>query len=188
MLYLSDNRLAALQAEISKPDQAAKAYPLPKPTRRAPPEIASLPSLLWLYLDNNQLAALPPEIASLTKLQILNLSGNQLAALHPEIGSLTSLQALDLTNNRLTTLPPELARLTSLDSLDLSYNQLTPEIEAAYSAGLDELRAYLRSLSADSEVIREAKLVLVGEGNLERHASSPPCAGRSRNRRPLYRN
>ena len=154
-----------------------------------PPEIGQLTSLQTLGLDGNQLTALPPEIGQLTSLQTLNLDGNQLTALPPEIGQLTSLQTLKLDGNQLTALPPEIGQLTSLQTLGLIGNQLTalprqladlltkglqlklqgnplsepfPELIAR---GSDALATYLRSLD-DAIAQYEAKLLLVGEGNV----------------------
>ncbi|MBK9210868.1 MAG: hypothetical protein IPL71_22330 [Anaerolineales bacterium] len=58
-----------------------------------------------------------------------------------------------------------LAYLENLKELDLKDNPLNPALQSAYDAGLDEVKAYLRSLE-NAEPLYEAKLVLVGEGNV----------------------
>ncbi len=79
------------------------------------------PHLQWLYLTNNQLAALPPEIRHLQQLQDLDLSHNELTALPPEIRHLTNLQMLYLSYNPLlAALPPEIVQLCNLLHLNLS--------------------------------------------------------------------
>jgi len=55
--------------------------------------------------------------------------------------------------------------LSNLLSLYLFSNRLNPALQSSYNAGLDQLRAYLRSLQ-EGEPLYEAKLVLVGEGNV----------------------
>ncbi len=67
--------------------------------------------------------------------------------------------------NKLTDLPPSLAQLEHLEYLDLNDNPLNPALQSAYDAGLDAVKAYLRSLE-NAEPLYEAKLVLVGEGNV----------------------
>ncbi|MBK6647215.1 MAG: hypothetical protein IPG44_15970 [Anaerolineales bacterium] len=53
-----------------------------------------------------------------------------------------------------------------MKELDLNSNPLNPALQSAYDQGLDALKAYLRSLEQNAEPLYEAKLVLVGEGNV----------------------
>ena len=101
-LYLRNNQLTALPAEIG-----------------------ALTALTRLYLSNNQLTALPAEIGALTALTTLYLRDNQLTVLPAEIGALRALTTLNLSNNQLTALPAEIGALTALTSLDLKQNGLT---------------------------------------------------------------
>jgi len=100
----------------------------------------------------------------------LRLSANQLSSLPECIGQLTNLQMLDLWSNQLTSLPPSLARLEKLRRLSLHDNPLNPALQSAYDAckggNYEPLFAYLRSLEQNAEPLYEAKLVLVGEGNV----------------------
>ena len=77
-LYLNNNQLVNLPAEIGKCTR-----------------------LLWLYLNNNQLVNLPAEIGKCTRLQWLSLNNNQLVNLPPEIGKCTRLEMLSLDGNLL---------------------------------------------------------------------------------------
>lgn len=131
-----------------------------------PPEIGQLTHLKKLDLRLNRLTMLPPEIGQLTSLQFLDLGRNQLSVLPSEIGQLITLEYLSLRLNPLTTLPPEIGYLYPLQLLLLDRNERLPKpLVSAYRSGLDDLRAYLRGLR-DSERLFEAKLVLVGEGNV----------------------
>ncbi|MBC8291013.1 MAG: leucine-rich repeat domain-containing protein, partial [Planctomycetes bacterium] len=152
-----------------------------------PPEVGQLASLTTLALSSNQLSTLPPEVGQLASLTRLDLSSNQLSTLPPEVGQLASLTRLDLSSNQLSTLPPEVGQLASLTRLDLSSNQLStlpPEVgqlelqgvsweqnpwdeplAKAWERGWGDVRVYLQGL-ADSRKCYEAKLVLVGEGNV----------------------
>src|SRR5438270_622058 len=119
-----------------------------------------------LDLRNRDLTALPPAIGRFTSLRELWLDGNQLSTLPPEIGQLTSLHVLRVGGNQLNVLPPELGRLTWLQELDVHGNPLNPELQAAATSGLHELRAFLVRLAEEGEPLYEAKLILVGEGKV----------------------
>ncbi|MEH2154441.1 leucine-rich repeat domain-containing protein [Nostoc sp.] len=131
-----------------------------------PEAIASLTGLQKLYLNNNQLTQLPETITSLTGLQTLFLSDNQLTELPEAIASLTGLQKLNLENNQLTELPKAIASLTQLQVLYLHYNPLNPDLAAAYEQGTETVFQYLRAKAEAQITLNEAKLILVGEGEV----------------------
>ena len=70
----------------------------------------------------------------------------------------------------LTDLPPSLAQLEHLTKLDLDNNPLNPALQSAYKASkpgnYEPLFTYPRSPETNAEPLYEAKLVLVGEGNV----------------------
>lgn len=68
--------------------------------------------------------------------------------------------------NQLVDLPVSLIQLERLKELDLNYNPLNPELAAAYKDGLDAVKRYLRSKAEAQVVLNEAKLILVGEGEV----------------------
>lgn len=129
-----------------------------------PPEIGQLTGLTQLYLYSNQLTTLPLEIGQLANLIRLNLHSNQLTTLPAEIGQLASLTELDLQSNELTTLPTEIGQL-NLTAYDFLRNSFAEPLTAACLRGWVDVQAYLRGL-ADAQKCYEAKLVLVGEGNV----------------------
>ena len=63
-------------------------------------------------------------------------------------------------------MPNSLGSLNRLRSLDLSRNPLNPELRAAYHNGLDAVRVYLRARRDKQIVLNEAKLILIGEGEV----------------------
>jgi len=82
------------------------------------------------------------------------------------IGELTNLEEFYLKDNQIVDLPISLAQLEHLRELYLDKNPLNPALQSAYEQGLPALKAYLRSLEKNAEPLYEAKLVLVGEGNV----------------------
>jgi C-terminal of Roc, COR, domain/Ras of Complex, Roc, domain of DAPkinase/Leucine rich repeat len=134
--------------------------------RELPDEISSLNQLKWLNLSNNQLRELPEAIASLTQLQGLELSNNQLTKLPEAIPSLTKLRVLNLSNNQLRELPEALGSLSLLRDLNLDKNPLNPDLAAAYQQGTEALWQYLRAKAEAQITLNEAKLILIGEGEV----------------------
>jgi hypothetical protein len=54
----------------------------------------------------------------------------------------------------------------NLSRLNLDRNPLNPELAAAYKKGLDAVKEYLRAKAEASVVLNEAKLILIGEGEV----------------------
>ena len=119
-----------------------------------------------LDLSDMKLRELPEAIASLTQLLILKLDNNQLRELPEALASLTQLQWLLLDNNQLTELPEALAYLTQLQLVCLSYNPLNPDLAAAYDQGTEGVLQYLRAKAEAQIILNEAKLILIGEGEV----------------------
>jgi Leucine-rich repeat (LRR) protein len=112
------------------------------------------------------LTELPETLGQLTQLQSLDLSQNFLTTLPDWIGNLNQLQSLYLSYNKFTDLPPSLAQLEKLQTLDLNANPLNRELAAAYGEGLDSVKTYLSVKAGVQVILNEAKLILVGEGEV----------------------
>ena len=140
---VSDNRLASL-----------------------PPEIGRLNNLSSLDVSNNRLTHLPAEIGQLTNLDALSLGDNQIANLPAEIGRLARLKLLDLVGNDLALLPPELSQLSDTVELRLAHNDLIEPLPELLARGIPTLLAYLRGVLESGAPVYEAKVLVVGEGNV----------------------
>jgi internalin A len=140
-----------------------------------------------LELASNCVEKLPSEFGSLVRLRILRMSDNKITALPDSIGSLSSLTVLDLSNNRLEWLPIQILRLVEqgglLKLLYLHENlalRIPPEIlgpNPLDAVALSEqitylqnarsvLRFYFKRQSGRIRKLREAKLILVGQGGV----------------------
>jgi hypothetical protein len=131
-----------------------------------PKSICQLTQLGVLDISYNQLTSLPECIGYLTQLHSLHLYYNQIASLPESLGEAKNLFWLHIDNNRLTTLPKSFVKLDELDSLNLDGNPLNPELAAAYKEGLGAVKRYLRAKAEAQIVLNEAKLILVGEGEV----------------------
>ncbi len=116
---------------------------------------------------------LPNVIAKLTNLTLLDFGNSQIAELPDWVSSLEKLKKIIAYNSKIIDVPSFLAQLEHLKRLDLRDNPLNPALQSAYDActegsyeGYAPLWAYLRSIEKDAEPLYEAKLVLVGEGNV----------------------
>jgi GTPase SAR1 family protein len=131
-----------------------------------PESLGQLTQLQHLNLSSNRLTALPERLVQLTKLRDLFLSQNQLTVLPEWIGQITQVQSLDFSDNQLTDLPLSIIQPEHLRYLKLDNNPLNPELAAAYAQGLGGVKAYLRAKAAAHITLNEAKLILVGEGEV----------------------
>ena len=130
-----------------------------------PPDIARLRDLESLNLINNPLRALPEEIGELENLLVLQIAGGELTTLPSAIGRLSRLQRLNAMDNQIVNLPPRLGRLHPTIEINLKGNPLREPLPRFLDRGVEQLFVYLRSL-VDAKPQYEAKLLLVGEGNV----------------------
>ncbi len=165
-LYLGNLQLKKLPKSIASLTQLRTLYLDNNQLKELPEAIASLTQLQWLDLNNNQLTQLPEAISSLIQLQWINLSNNQLRELSDAITSLAQLQTLNLSNNQLTELPEAIASLTQLQLLNLHNNPLNPDLAAAYEQGTKAVLQYLEAKAEGEITLNEAKLILIGEGEV----------------------
>jgi Leucine-rich repeat (LRR) protein len=131
-----------------------------------PDWIGELSSITGLWLSCNSLGALPASIGHLTSLTYLHLESNQLTELPATIGYLTRLDRLGLDENQLTEIPDTFLQIASLATLNLDGNPLNPELSAAYKEGIEAVKRYLRAKAEAQVVLNEAKLILIGEGEV----------------------
>lgn len=125
--------------------------------RSVPDCVFELRNLEWLYLTGNQIEELPDAIRNLRSLRGLILGGNEISK--RVVGE-------TIRQNRLEVLPFPLGELERLQTLVLDGNPLDPELTAAYAEGVDAVIRYLRAKAEAQVVLNEAKLILIGEGEV----------------------
>jgi len=143
-----------------------------------PKSLGNLTKLQNLEFSVCEETSLPDSIGNLTQLKSLKIWGYYLEQFPEWIKHLTQLETLIAVSNELKEIPLFIAQLEHLEELNLNSNPLNPVLQSAYDAGLDELKAYLRSLE-NAEPLYEAKLVLVGEGNVGKTTLLKALKGRN---------
>jgi internalin A len=160
------NRLTALPESLGKLSKLTTLNVSHHKLTSLPKSLGDLATLTRLDLGSNQLATLPESLGSLTKLTTLNLNSNQLTAVPLWLRDLTTLTEVNMTRNQITTLPRQLSgRLSEGLQLKLAENPLADPLPELVARGTAALVAYLDSLE-DAVAQYEAKLLLVGEGNV----------------------
>ncbi|MDF1512657.1 MAG: COR domain-containing protein [Anaerolineae bacterium] len=133
-----------------------------------PPEITRLSRLEYVEFHNNRLMTLPSEFGSLSNLLAVILHHNYLVKLPEELGALRRLRRLDLHNNQLISLPQSIHALKALEVLDVSHNPLPipPEVTAWVREPAALISYYIDHQKGPKRPLNEAKLILVGQGNV----------------------
>lgn len=165
-LSLSANQITELPDWLSKFSQLQRLDLDVNHLAALPSWLGRLTQLQRLDLSACNLTSLPVWIVQLKQLQTLRLGFNHLSRIPNWLNQLTQLKELNLRSNELTTLPESLLTLEQLSDLDLVDNPLNPELAAAAEEGLDAIRRYLRAQSEAHVALHEAKLILVGEGEV----------------------
>ena len=130
VLFCSDNQFTAVPEVLGEcPRLSMVGFKANK--IRTLPAAALSPTLRWLILTDNQLAALPPEIGRCGQLQKLLLAGNRLRHLPAELAHCTRLELLRIAANELTALPAWLLALPRLAWLACAGNPCSAAAEAA---------------------------------------------------------
>jgi GTPase SAR1 family protein len=169
-LNLSGNKLTVLPKWLGQLTQLQSLYIMNNQISELPKSLGDLPNLNYLYLGNasggNTFNELPVQLRQVKHIKSLWVGRCNLRILPDWLGELSELETLKFFNNRLIDLPPSLAQLEHLTELDLDNNPLNPELAAAYKEGLPAVMAYLRAKAAAQIILNEAKLILVGEGEV----------------------
>jgi internalin A len=160
------------------------------PIKSLPDEIGALVKLEMLWLVTTKLTRLPHTLAHLDNLRHVSLYGTKLKRCPKVISEMKSLETLILANTGIREIPRSISRLRDLSVLDVSENKIReipreaallprlrqlcvdtssvvdppPEIVARGTAAI---QGYFEALlGADAEQLFEAKLIIVGEGEV----------------------
>ncbi len=197
VLNLFDNQLAVLPESLGQLTQLQKLGVAHNQLTVLPESLGQLTQLIELRVYGNKLTKLPTSIGQLQRLKLLRLgdgpTGNPFQCVPDAIRPLTGLTVLDISQcgiallpewlchftqlevlwlnpSNLSDLPSWLLELKNLGQLYLDGSPLSPELAAVYKEGLDAVKRYLRVKAEAQVVLNEAKLILIGEGEVGKSA------------------
>jgi hypothetical protein len=165
-LFLVENKLTSLPEWISQLSKLETLFIAEIQLKTVPDWLGQLTELQSLELASNQITSLPASLAKLKRLKMLDLFDNAFTTLPEWLGELKNLEELYLQENQLTDLPTSLGLLKQLKIVALEDNPLNPELAAADKLGIVAVQHYLRAKAEAQIVLNEAKLILVGEGEV----------------------
>lgn len=177
-LWLSGNEISELPEWLYSVNTLTSLSIGYNPLTQVPDKIKALVELRTLDLSRLDIPGFPEWLVELSNLRIIYLDSNRLTFIPSAIDQLSQLETLWVSNNLINDLPPALGRLEKLRILDIRDNPLSPALKSALDLGLDELKAYLRSLE-NAEPLYECKLVLVGEGDVGKTTLLKALTGRN---------
>jgi len=166
ILDLSQNRLTALPESLSQLTQLQTLVLSYSGVTTLPEWLGQLAHVQQLGLSGCHLRSLPDCLLRMTDLRELYLDNNELMSLPEWIGDFPSLALLDLHVNQIRDLPASLSHRWTLSALNIGYNPLNPELAVAYKDGAEAVMRYMRARAKAQVVLNEAKLILVGEGEV----------------------
>lgn len=179
-LYLSDHQLTTLPNNFSQLSNLTSLDLSHNQLTTLPNNFSQLSNLSSLDLSHNYLAMLPNNFNQLSNLTSLNLFHNQLTTLPDNFNQLSNLSSLDLSHNQLIRLPDNFEHLSQLEQLYLQENpalNIPPEIleptwadvafdKIQFAKPQEILRYYFEQQSASKRALNEAKLLIVGQGDV----------------------
>ena len=165
-LNLHNNHISEIPEEIANLTQLQSLFLYRNEIIKFPDTFKDLTNLRELRFSPKKLSKVPNIFRKLKSLRLLWLESGQLTSLPDWIGELTELKTLLLYNNEIRDLPESINNLVNLERISLEENPLNPELAKANEQGLDAIKAYLRAKAEEQIILNEAKLILVGEGEV----------------------
>jgi len=112
------------------------------------------------------ISELPSLLKGLKDIRKFNAIGCSLTELPEWLGEFTNLEEIYLQRNPLIDLPASFGKLRLLTEIVLDSDHLHPDLSAAYKQGIEAVKQYLHARAEGELTLNEAKLILVGEGEV----------------------
>jgi len=165
-LDLSSNQLTELPEWLGQLNQLVSLNLFSNRLSILPSSLGQLRQLNYLNVSENKLISLPVSIQRCIELRTMKSSANYLHMLPDSFSTLTNLEHIDISVNELKDLPLSLGKIKKLEYLELDHNPINPELAETSRQGLDAVKLYLRLRTGPQVILTEAKLILVGEGEV----------------------
>ncbi|NEQ30823.1 MAG: hypothetical protein F6K04_07455 [Leptolyngbya sp. SIO4C5] len=176
ILLLGFNRLTKLPAETGCLSSLQELSVFSNSLTTLPDSLSRISGLKLLCLaargneqsfeNGNPLIQLPKCVRALRGLKTLQANDCQLNEIPDWIDELSELEHLFLDFNNVRDLPISLGKLSKIKSIDLDGNPLSPDLTAAHDQSVEAVLQYLQSRMEGEISLNEAKLILVGEGEV----------------------
>ena len=144
------------------------------PIRRLP-NLTAFKCLETLQCGNTYLQKLPAKLPS--TLRHLDVSECELHRLPDSRRYYKHLAYLNVSSNKLVSLPFHLTEADRSSDIVVEGNPLSRTMLSAAAEGTEALLSYLKSLGEATRPCREAKLILIGEGNVGKSSIVAALAG-----------
>jgi internalin A len=175
-LSLSNNQITEIPEAISRLTSLRFLYLSNNKITEILEAIDKLIFLQYLDLSYNQIAEISETVGKLTSLHSLYLYNNQITEIPIVIGKLTSLKYLDLSYNQIAEIPGVVAELVHLERFNLEDNPINNIPTEVVSQGWgaqswnnknpQAFFDYLKEQMAGERPLQEAKMILVGFGEV----------------------
>lgn len=182
ILDLSSNKLRELPEVIASLKQLRTLHLFFNQLTSLPESLNNLSKLEAITISENKFISFPNVIAKLRNLKEFYAIGNEIDEIPSEISNLENLSQIYLggssissycfwgadkkNGNKLSSLPCSFTKLKNLVVLELDSNPLNPDLAAANEQGIEAVMQYLRAKAEGEVALNEAKLILVGEGEV----------------------
>ncbi|WP_072015976.1 COR domain-containing protein [Leptolyngbya sp. KIOST-1] len=188
-IFAFENNLTALPSKIANLSQLSTLGLNHNKLTDLPESFSQLKKLEHLAIGNNEFCLLPDSLTKMNNIKRLYIQGNSTKDISLGLSNLTSLETLNISDLGLMQIPDAIARISSLEFLfvdnnhvkdlplyfhefenlkdiSLDNNPLNPDVAAAANQGSAAIQQYLRARSNGETLLNEAKLILVGEGEV----------------------
>lgn len=165
-LILSDNNISKIPAWISNFNELETLVLCGNKIEDLPKEIINLKKLKDLNLRDNKLSHIPDWIKSLQHIESFDFSDNPIQELPDIFDSFTNLKEIYIQNTQIKTLPFSISKIPNLQTIYFNGSPIENDLIIAYEQGIDSLKTYIRAKSESQTAINEAKLILIGEGEV----------------------
>lgn len=165
-LNLSSNPIIALPDEIGKLGKLSEFWLAFTQFHEFPAVLSQL-KLQSLSLHAAPLNHWPLELLKMSSLRHLVLSETGIRDLPNDIGLLEDLEVLDVSRNQIKKIPTDIRHLKKLKGLIIDSKQIISPPPEIVERGTAAIQGYFHELlSGDTVRLHEAKLIVVGEGEV----------------------